>query len=272
MKKLLFTLPIVALLAAGCNSSKQVSNQTQAPIQNAKTPKPVLNLKIGKISQDINQVKLIQQSADQGHQPWRLDPKSVAIVDSSIYPDGLATRDGSLESIQQVSLNLQTGVAAYIFPFQGKRYEVAVIQPAVGKNKIWMVSDIENSNLSAATTASLTFLSPTKGDVWSIGQSHKILFSQPIPYDAHCVNTVYLIDFKGNQIGALDVEGDNLSLEKGELSVVWDSQTLFSSYCGTSNTSFDVKSGTYRLELHEEDAGHGIGQPIDIYSGYFKLQ
>lgn len=39
MKKLLFVLPIVALLAAGCASNKQSSNQTTAP-QNSSSPLP----------------------------------------------------------------------------------------------------------------------------------------------------------------------------------------------------------------------------------------
>jgi hypothetical protein len=40
MKKLLFALPIIALLAAGCNSSQQASVKTQAPVTQNTNPTP----------------------------------------------------------------------------------------------------------------------------------------------------------------------------------------------------------------------------------------
>ncbi len=109
------------------------------------------SVKIGKVTIDPKVTADLQASVDEGHQPWRLSSGNVAAVDSSISgAEGFVQEDGTLNSsVQIVSVDLIKGVAVYIIPSSdGKKYKVTVIQPVVGKNKIWVVSDIEYASIA----------------------------------------------------------------------------------------------------------------------------
>jgi len=130
-------LVLVAILLIGGGAYVYVHNkQAISPAVVSPTASATSSaIKIGKVAINPQMVQELQSGADQGHQPWRLDPESVVSL-----PGGLGVLP---ESVQKLSLNLQTGVAEYIVTFDGRQYIVTVIQPIVGKNKVWLVSDIE---------------------------------------------------------------------------------------------------------------------------------
>lgn len=141
-KNIFASISIIILAILGVwYFAKNSNTQNSQNISTTTSSSNVAAVKIGKILINAQSIQELQSAVDQGHSSWHLDPKAVAIV--AIYPNGLAAQDSSLELIEQISLNLQTGIAVYLLPFAGKRYEVTVIQPTIGKNKIWVVSDIE---------------------------------------------------------------------------------------------------------------------------------
>ncbi len=100
-----------------------------------------LDARLGIQHGDPNDPARIQDFVDQGGFPWRLNSENTLIA--TLAPDGLASQDAFIQTIQAVSFNAQKGLAVYSLVADGKKYLVTVSQPVIGKNKIWIVSDIE---------------------------------------------------------------------------------------------------------------------------------
>ena len=94
----------------------------------------------GKIDIDKEEMAGIQKAIDDGHQPWRTDPKEIACVDSSMYGFNLI---GDCETLKEVySAADIPGIIKYQVTAMGKDYIITVIQPVVGEGKIWTISEI----------------------------------------------------------------------------------------------------------------------------------
>ncbi len=102
-------------------------------------------IKTGKVKIDYEEIKRIQQSVDEGHQPWRLDPMMVVISEAQQY--GFTEED--IKTIYMPHIDPRwvlgkdiTGLPVEII-HNGKKYEIMVIQPIPGEDKIWTISEIK---------------------------------------------------------------------------------------------------------------------------------
>ncbi len=94
----------------------------------------------------------LQQAVDEGHQPWRLDPLSVAEADGVGFYGFLTPceRAGGGETGQAISCDTFTlisqaasaGVAEVEVIHNGKVYLIELIKPIPGDGKIWMVKEV----------------------------------------------------------------------------------------------------------------------------------
>jgi signal peptidase I len=109
-------------------------------------------------------------------------------------------------------------------------------------------------------------ISPTAGDKWEIGKKHEIKLSQEAPYESHCLNSFILIDaITGEVVGVIG------TIDKGETSIQWDTETLYSLACGTGAELIKVQPGFYRIRLEEHDTWHGVGETIVFESQPFYI-
>ena len=94
-------------------------------------------IKTGKFKIDYEEVNKIQQSVNEGHQPWRLNPNSVVMTKGLIY--GFTSDD--FKTIKQISFYASAGTAEYEVIHNNKSYLITVIKPISGENKIWIISE-----------------------------------------------------------------------------------------------------------------------------------
>jgi len=104
-------------------------------------------IKTGKIKIDYKEIKRIQKSVDEGHQPWRLNPIMVVRgefvqygfseedLDTLVVPDA-ATQDRFIKK------------ACFDIMHKGKVYVITLIQPIPGKGKFWTISEIKLKTVS----------------------------------------------------------------------------------------------------------------------------
>jgi len=94
----------------------------------------------------------LQQAVDEGHQPWRLDPLSVAEADGVgsygfLTPCGQAGggEPGRVVSCDAFTLSqvASAGVAEVEVAHNGKVYLIELIKPIPGDGKIWMVQEVK---------------------------------------------------------------------------------------------------------------------------------
>jgi hypothetical protein len=102
-------------------------------------------IKTGKVEISYEEITKIQQSVDEGHQPWRLDPIMVAMSEASLY--GFTEDDIKTIYAPHIDSQWVLGRDITAFPVeithQGEKYELMVIQPFKGEGKIWTISDVE---------------------------------------------------------------------------------------------------------------------------------
>ena len=103
--------------------------------------KEELDIKIGsaEVDNEIN-VTAIQKSADEGHQPWRLNPDLVLLTVKSY---GFTDKD--LNNIDFGNAYYESGKKIYRIQHKTDFYLITLTQPATGENKIWIISKIEIS-------------------------------------------------------------------------------------------------------------------------------
>ncbi|MFZ2149965.1 MAG: hypothetical protein WAV15_02295 [Minisyncoccia bacterium] len=90
----------------------------------------------------------------------------------------------------------------------------------------------------------ITLLSPKKGDVWKIGESHKIILSQPWPFEDNCNNA---IEIRGYANLATE-DGRTLILRKGQSEYTWDSKHILP-FFKDSDTPVSITLGEYDLSI-----------------------
>jgi hypothetical protein len=102
-------------------------------------------IKIGKVEIDYEEIKRIQQSVDEGHQPWRLNP--VMVVMSEAWRYGFTEEDIKTVYAPHIDPRWVLGKDITALPVEithkGKKYEIMVIQPFPGEGKIWTISEIK---------------------------------------------------------------------------------------------------------------------------------
>jgi hypothetical protein len=103
-------------------------------------------IKIGKVEIDYEEIKRIQQSVDEGHQPWRLNP--VMVVMSEAWRYGFTEEDIKTIYAPHIDPQWVLGKDITALPVEithkGKKYEIMVIQPFPGEGKIWTISEIKS--------------------------------------------------------------------------------------------------------------------------------
>jgi hypothetical protein len=102
-------------------------------------------IKIGKVEIDYEEIKRIQQSVDEGYQPWRLNP--VMVVMSEAWRYGFTEEDIKTVYAPHIDPRWVLGKDITALPVEithkGKKYEIMVIQPFPGEGKIWTISEIK---------------------------------------------------------------------------------------------------------------------------------
>jgi len=102
--------------------------------------RPESIIKTGKIKIDGQEMVNIQKAIDDGHQPWRADPKEIACIDSIQYGFNLEENYKTIKEIYHPT-NIP-GIIKYQVTHAEKDYIITVIQPVPGKDKIWTISEI----------------------------------------------------------------------------------------------------------------------------------
>ena len=114
----------------------------------------------------------------------------------------------------------------------------------------------------------ITLLSPKKGDVWKIGETHKIVLSQPWPFEDNCNN---VIEIRGGDFGYANLatkDGRTIILKKGQSEYTWDSQHVLPLFA-ESDKPISATPGEYDLRI-ESYVADGPGYVL-IQSETFQL-
>lgn len=104
-------------------------------------------IKTGKVEINYEEIKTIQQSVDEGHQPWRLNP--VMVLRSEMFQYGFDpdTDYNSLYPVLDIATQEKFGTEITELNLEithnGKTYVITLIQPITGPDKVWAISDIE---------------------------------------------------------------------------------------------------------------------------------
>ncbi len=93
------------------------------------TSKQVIRPKV-----DIGEVLRLQQSVNQGHQPWRLDPVMVAGVYLRTLDPEIKDYDCKLENLNENKATVSCD--------KGKRYLV-ILETLISHDGIWTVTEVE---------------------------------------------------------------------------------------------------------------------------------
>ncbi len=96
-------------------------------------------IKTGKIEINNEEISKIQESVDQGQQPWRLDPESVVRAEIDQY--GFVQSD--LSSLKLIFHAASAAVNEYEITHNGKVYIITVIQEVPGDGQVWVISSIK---------------------------------------------------------------------------------------------------------------------------------
>jgi hypothetical protein len=103
-------------------------------------------IKTGKVEIDYEEIKRIQQSVDEGSQPWRLNPVMVAASEAYLYG---FTEDDIINTLSVPDVATQKKFGTEITEtnlkiiHNGKVYILTLFQPIAGVGKIWTISDVE---------------------------------------------------------------------------------------------------------------------------------
>ena len=115
---------------------------------------PKDEIKTGKIEVDYDNFKQTQGDLPGGgHQPWLADPKLVAQAESLAY----GFYYGDFETAKEITLDLENGIAKYEVLHKNKTYVIIVIQPIVGENKVWTISEIQEKGTEDETANQKTY-------------------------------------------------------------------------------------------------------------------
>ena len=100
------------------------------------------NVRVGSVDAvEPAMLEELQQAVDSGHQPWRLDPVQVAIIDGRKY--GLASDDTFRLVSKKFGENAGTYIADVEVKHKDELYTVRLIQPAnIGDGGAWIISGI----------------------------------------------------------------------------------------------------------------------------------
>jgi hypothetical protein len=136
-------LIIIALFGATAYSiwywTQNQPDQTLVPTFTPRGP----SVEVGKVPlPDMALVKETQDGFDAGHQPWRGDPRSVACTVICLGA-GVAGQPDPATLLQEIYVSAENSPIIYRGIWDGKPYEVTVVQPVIGPGKVWFVSDVE---------------------------------------------------------------------------------------------------------------------------------
>jgi hypothetical protein len=93
----------------------------------------------------------------------------------------------------------------------------------------------------------ITLVSPKPGDVWKIGEPHKIIFSQPWPFEENCNNLIEIDPTETSNFPYANLSGSNgavILLKKGISDYTWDTEHAFGHSADENGALYD-KNGAY---------------------------
>jgi len=109
--------------------------------------KLIEEIKTGKVEINYEEIKSIQKSVDEGHEPWRLNPIMVLRGEMSVYGFNPDTDYNTLSPVPDAATQKKYGTEITEVNFEithrGKTYVITLIQPITGPDKIWTISNIE---------------------------------------------------------------------------------------------------------------------------------
>jgi len=97
------------------------------------------SIKTGEVKIDYQALQTLQDSVNQGHQPWRLDSESV--VRAEILQHGFVQSD--LSSLKLTSQAASAAIDNYEIVHNGKVYVIRAIQVVPGEGQVWTISSIK---------------------------------------------------------------------------------------------------------------------------------
>lgn len=148
-----FILTAFLLIGGGCNkettdSTNSVEEDTgdtqeEEVIEDSKDEKNVEEIKVGPVENDLENLKKIQESVDNGSQPWRLDPYAVAVSDSIELGFNQEKDTFTLTSKTEMGEYSGTGEAEVEAVHNEVTYIIQLIQPVKqGEEGIWAINSV----------------------------------------------------------------------------------------------------------------------------------
>jgi len=109
------------------------------------TFKFINEIKTGKVEINYEEIERAQQSVDEGHQPWRLDPTMVVMSEAWQY--GFTEEDKKTIYTPHIDSQWVLGRDIIELPVEithdSKKYTITVVQSFPGEGKIWTISEIK---------------------------------------------------------------------------------------------------------------------------------
>ena len=148
---IIFTFAAFLLVGSGCDNRKKETTEDTKNVQttqkkeateDAKKEENVEDIKVGSVENDLEDLEKIQESVDQGSQPWRLDPYMVALSDGVEL--GFDQEDiFTLISEVEMGEYSGTGEAEVEAVHNEIIYIIQLIQPVKqGEEGIWAINSV----------------------------------------------------------------------------------------------------------------------------------
>lgn len=176
MHRLKFAMPILlagalVLLGASCGQTTTENSNTNTAVENENqntsaavntntanentntivntstvnenTNQVVSDITLGAVENDLTELETIQDSVDNGSQPWRLDPLAVATAEGVTLGFDQANDEFVLASQVETGEYSGTGEATVEAVHDGVTYEIQLIQPVdQGDAGIWAINSV----------------------------------------------------------------------------------------------------------------------------------
>lgn len=145
-------LAVIILMGTSCSLQQVTNTNSDAEKETNTNAKAVTNVNaetttdkitVGAVENDLADLERQQTSVDNGSQPWRLDPLTVAITESPNY--GFATANDTFSLTEKIEMGVASGTGeAYVAAIHnGVTYEIQLFQPVKQDTQgIWAINSI----------------------------------------------------------------------------------------------------------------------------------
>ena len=148
----IFVLVVFIFVGGGCSNGKQgiaedteneQTTQKKEIIENIEEKESTKDIKIGSVENDLENLEKIQESVNNGSQPWRLDPYTVAITDGVELGFNQEKDAFTLVSKTEMGEYSGTGEAEVEAVHDETTYIIQLIQPIEqGDKGIWAINNV----------------------------------------------------------------------------------------------------------------------------------